>query len=85
MKDTVFKFFLTFIYFWDRDRVQVGKGQRERETESEAGFRFWAVSTEPGVRLKLTNPEIMAWAKVRCLTDWAPRRPKRYLIYNVYP
>ena len=35
-----------------------GEGQRERgDTESKAG----SVSTEPDVRLELTNHEIMTW------------------------
>ena len=45
--------------------------EREGDTESEAGSRLWAVSTEPDVGLELTNYEIMAWAEVRRLTDWA--------------
>ena len=36
-----------------------GGAEREGDTESEAGFRLWAVSTEPDVGLKPTNREIM--------------------------
>ena len=72
-----------FIYFWDRERkrkretAQVGEGQIEREedTEPEAGSRLQAVSTEPDVGLELTNYEIMTWAKVRHLTNWATQAP----------
>ena len=46
-----------------------GGAEREGDTESEAGS--WAVSTEPDVGLKLTNPEIMAWAGVGRLTHRA--------------
>ena len=45
--------------------------EREQDTESEAGSRLWAVSTEPDAGLKLTSSDIMTWAKVGCLTDWA--------------
>ena len=48
---------------------------REIDTESEAGSRLWAVSTEPHAGLELTNREIMTWAKVRGLTDWATQVP----------
>ena len=36
-----------------------GGAEREGDTESEAGSRLRAVSTEPDVRLELTNHEIM--------------------------
>ena len=71
-----------FIYFeGEKDRVQAGQEQREREgdPESEAGSRFWAVSTEPDVELKLTNCEIMTWAEVGRLTDWATQAPQDLL------
>ena len=66
-----------FIYFWDRERdsAWAGEGQRERETESKAGSRIWAVSAEPDAGLDLTNREIMTWAEVRRLTDWATQEP----------
>ena len=62
-----------FTYFWEKEREhKQGRGrEREGDTESEAGPRLWAVSTEPHVGLELTNCEIMTWAKVRRLTDWA--------------
>ena len=37
----------------------MGEGHREGDTESEAGSRLQAVSTEPDVRLELTDYEIM--------------------------
>ena len=74
-----------FIYFWQRERerereresesMSRGGTEREGDTESEAVSRLWAVSTEPDEGLELTNWEIMTWAEVKCLTDWAPRRP----------
>ena len=77
---TFFKFFfLTFIYFWDRDRAWTGEGQREGDTESEIGSRLWAFSTEPDTGLELTDWEMMTWAEVGRLTDWATQAP-----LNVY-
>ena len=55
--------------------MQVGEEQREGDTESEVGSRLWAVSTEPDMGLKLTNGEIMTWAKVERSTDWATQVP----------
>ena len=53
-----------------------GEGaEREGDTESKAGSRLWAVRTEPKVGLEPTNSEIMTWAKVECLTDWATQVP----------
>ena len=62
-----------FIYFWDRERQSMSEGGAEREgdPESEAGSRLWAVSTEPGAGLELTDREIVTWAEVSRLTDWA--------------
>ena len=52
-----------------------GEAEGEGDTESKAGSGFWAVSTEPDVGLKLTSYEIMTWAEVRCLIDWATQAP----------
>ena len=52
-----------------------GGAEREGDTESEAGSRLWAVSTEPNAGLELTNCEIMTWAEVGRLTDWATQVP----------
>ena len=67
-----------FIYFWERERKSVSRqgAEREGDTESEAGFRPWAVSTEPDAGLELTDREIMTWAQVRRLTDWATQAPQ---------
>ena len=45
----------------DRERQNMSWGGAERggDTESEADSRLWAVSTEPDVRLELTDREIM--------------------------
>ena len=74
-----------FIYFWERERerAQVGGGQRERDTECGAGSRLRAVSTEPDARLELTNHDIMAWAEVEGLTNWATRASLIHLFFNM--
>ena len=50
-----------FLMFIERQTQSMSGGGAEREgdTESEAGSRLQAVSTEPDVRLELTNREIM--------------------------
>ena len=53
-----------------------GWAEREGDTESEAGSKFWAVSTEPDAGLKLMNFEIMTWAEVGHLTNWATQVPQ---------
>ena len=60
-------FFNVFIYFRDRERQSMSRGGAEREgdTECEAGFRLWAVSTEPEVGLEPTDCEIMTWAEIK--------------------
>ena len=67
-------FFLCWLLFLkDRDRHSTSGGgaKSEGDTGSEPGSRLEAVSTEPDMALKLTNHEILTWAEVRCLTDWA--------------
>ena len=53
----------------DRQSTSGGGAEREGDTESEAGSRLPPVSTEPDVRLELTNREIMTRARVRHSTD----------------
>ena len=54
-------YFLTFIYFWDRERqgMNGGGAEREGDTELEAGSRLRAVGTEPDTGLEFSNGEIM--------------------------
>ena len=75
---------LMFIYFWERKRQSVSRGGAAREggTESEAGSRLWAVSTQPDAGLELMNHEIMTWAEVGRLTDWATQGPWNFLFQS---
>ena len=74
-----------FIYFWDRERESMNRGGSEKEgdTESETGSRIWAVSTEPDAGLEPTDREIMTWAEVGRLTDWATQAPLYVLILKI--
>ena len=83
---TVQNIFLNFYLFLkerERERQSMsGVGaEREGDTESEAGSRLWAVSTKPNAGLELTNHEIMTWAEVGRLTDWATQAPQKYEIF----
>ena len=73
-----------FIYYWERETQSVSRGGIERggDTESEAGSRLWAVSTEPDTVLELTICEIMTWAEVSRLTNWAIQAPLYFLLSN---
>ena len=62
----------------ERESMRRGEAEREGDTESKAGSRLWAVSTEPDAGLELTSREIMTWAEVGRLTDWATQVPPVY-------
>ena len=64
-------FYALFIFEKDGEIVSRGGAEREGDTESVAGSRLWAVSTESNVGLEPMSREIMTWAEVRGLTDWA--------------
>ena len=71
------KLFLMFTFEREREtECEQGVAEREGDTESKAGSRLWAVSTEPDTGLKLTDCEIMTWAEVGRLTDWATQGPQ---------
>ena len=65
-----------FIFETKRNSMSRGRAEREEDSESEAGSRLWAVSTEADTRLELTDCEIMTWAEVRRLTNWATPVPQ---------
>ena len=52
-----------------------GGAEGEEDTESETGFRLRAVSTEADAALELIDREIMTWAEVGRLADWATQAP----------
>ena len=59
-----------------------GEGQSERETtESEAGSRLWAVTTEPDMGIEPKSHEIMTWAKVGRIHDWATQVPLQIFVF----
>ena len=60
----------------EKDSISGGGAEREGDTESEAGSRLWAVSTGPNTGLKLMKCEIMTWAEVGYLIDWATQVPQ---------
>ena len=76
-----------FIYFWERERerqsVNGGEAEREEDRESEAVSRLWAVSTDPDMRLELTNSEVMTWAEVRCSPNWATQVCHLWCIFEI--
>ena len=39
--------------------------------------RLYADIIQPDVGFELTNYEIMTWAEVRCLTNWATQAPQQ--------
>ena len=51
-----------------------GEGQKEGDSGSKAGSMLTAESPVWGPNL--TNHEIMTWAEVECLTDWATQVPR---------
>ena len=71
-----------FIYFWDRERQSMnGRGsEREGDTESKTGSRLWVVSTKPNAGLQLMDREIMTWAEVGRLTDWATQVDRKSVV-----
>ena len=52
-----------------------GGAEREGDTELEAGSRLWDISPEPDMGLELADREIVTWAEVGRLTDWATQAP----------
>ena len=74
-----------FICFWETDRLWAGGGpEREGDAEFEVGSRLWAFSTEPDVGFQLMNCEIMTWAEVGGLTDWATKLPLIFWFFRSF-
>ena len=58
-----------FIYFWERQSVSGGGAESEGDAESETGSKPAAESLMWGSNSPTS--EIMTWAQVGHLTDWA--------------
>ena len=63
------------MFILERQSTSGGGTEREGDTESEAGSRLRAISPEPDAGLELTDREIVTWAEVGGLTDWATQAP----------
>ena len=74
-----FLYIIFNLFIFERQSTSGGGAEREWDTESEADSRIWAVTREPDVGLELTNREIMTWAEVRHLTDWATQAPHDFI------
>ena len=61
-----FNFLNVYLFLIEKQKTawMGGGAKREGDTESEAGSRLWAVSTEPDTGPKLTDCEVITWAKV---------------------
>ena len=66
----------------EKQSMSGGGAEKEEVTESQAGSRLWVVNTEPNTELKPTNCEIMTWALVGRLTDWATETPQVSFLLN---
>ena len=71
---------LLFILEWQS--TSGGGAEREGDTKSKVGSRLLAVSRELDAGLKLMNREIMTWAEIGHLTDWATQAPHNELFFK---
>ena len=74
-------FFFKCLFILEREREWTGEGQRERERESQADSALSAQSPMWGSNS--TNCEIMTWAEVWCLTDWATQVPLHQISFTL--
>ena len=74
-----------FIYFWQRETQSMSgrRAEKEGDTESKAGSKVQAVSTEPDTGPELRSREIMTWAEVGHLTNWATKAPPLLTILKI--
>ena len=69
----------------EKQSMSGGVSEREGDTESEASSRLCAVTTEPDAGLELMDWDIMTWAEVRRLSDWATQAPSHsYFKYSFH-
>ena len=77
------------MFIFEREREWASEKERGREKGTQNPKRAPGsepVSTKPDAGLELMNREIMTWAEVRHLTDWATQAPlmslfKAWLIF----
>ena len=78
------KIFLLFVHFFrERDRAQVGVGQRERETQNPKQAPGSELSAQSPMQGLNPHCEIMTWAEVGRLTDWATQVPL-VMVFFIY-
>ena len=75
--------FILFLKERETQSVSREGAEREGDTVSEEDSRLWAVSTEANAGLEPTNCEIVTWAEVGRLTEWATQAPLKHYILNV--
>ena len=79
----IFFFFNIYLFLRQRESMNGGGAEREGDTEWEAGSRLWAISSEPDAGLELMDREIVTWAEVGRLTDWATQAPQHSMILKL--
>ena len=73
----VFFTFLSFVYFWETESISRRGAERKRERERQNPKQApGSVSAEPNTGREPAEHEIMAWAKVGHLSDWATQAPQ---------
>ena len=77
-------FFNVYLFLRQRDTEHEWGRGRKRGRQNLKQTRLRAVSTEPDMGLELMNHEIMTWAKVGCLTDWAIQAPLIIIILKFF-
>ena len=79
-------FFLTFIYFWEREtETEHGQGRGRERGRQRIRSRLQDLSCQHRAQcgVQPTNREIMTWVEVGHLTDWATLVSLIYF-FNVY-
>ena len=77
-------FFNVCLFLRETYSLWAGEGHRERETQNpKQAPGSELVSTEPDTGLELTDREIMTWAEVGRLTDWATQAPQSSVFNSI--
>ena len=72
-------FIWSFLFIFERASEQAGEGQRERETQNPKQAPGSELSAEADTGLEPMSPEIITWAEVTRLADWANEVPHGYV------